>query len=832
MTVDVLVEPAAIGGGSGGLPARRAVARWAWRLFRREWRQQALVLALLSATVAAAIGFMSAAYTMAPVPGNAEFGSATDFLKFEEPDPQAIQASVAAARQQFGTIDVIDHRDVAVPGVFRPIDLRAQAPEGAYTGPLLDLRQGSYPTGTDQIAVTDGLTEILHVGLGSTLSLEGVSRTVVGIVEDPSDLSDEFALVAPQTMVPTSTTVLLDADDNQVRQFRAPAQQLGIGNRPPGEDLIAAVIVLVMSTVVLLLAALVATASFVVLAQRRARQLGMLAAIGGTEKQLRNVTVVNGAVIGAAAAVIGCTIGLVGWVLVSPRVESAVGYRFDSFDLPWLLIGAGLVLAVLTATLAAWWPARAVARMPTVAALSGRPPQPRPARRSAALALIAVGIAVGCLFFGGDLAANTEGNVELSWVNAVLILAGVVALVTAMLLASPPAIRLLAAATKWLPVAVRLALSDMSRYRARSGSALAALSLVLGIAVTIIVTTTAAQAAASAGNLSDRQLIVRHQDVELPYVPKQADVDRVRPQVDRIAAELDRASVTELTAAFDPTSQQDPKLEGRFVVSFARPHGDGWQDVSPVYVASAPLLALYGRVLDDSASGFLSTQTGDLRLLGVGLGTDLSPQDERPDPERVADLEPLTASFSSLPGTFVTPDELRNRHWSQVPIGTWLIQTAEPLTSDQLAAAREIAANTGLTIEVRDRQQGLAMMRTSATVAGMLVALGILAMTVGLIRSETGRDLRVLTAAGARRATRRTITAATAGGLALLAVLLGTAAAYLGLVAGFGHSLHALHRIPIVELVAIAIGVPLAATVAAWLVSGREPAYLARQPIE
>src|SRR5262245_11179495 len=237
MTAEVLVEPAVIGGGSGGLPARRAVARWAWRLFRREWRQQALVLALLSATVAAAIGFMSAAYTMAPVPGNAEFGSATDFLKFEEPDPQAIQASVAAARQQFGTIDVIDHRDVAVPGVFRPIDLRAQAPEGAYTGPLLDLRQGSYPTGTDQIAVTDGLTEILHVGLGSTLSLEGVSRTVVGIVEDPSDLSDEFALVAPQTMVPTSTTVLLDADDNQVRQFRAPAQQLGIGNRPPGEDL-------------------------------------------------------------------------------------------------------------------------------------------------------------------------------------------------------------------------------------------------------------------------------------------------------------------------------------------------------------------------------------------------------------------------------------------------------------------------------------------------------------------------------------------------------------------------------------------------------------------
>ena len=35
--------------------ARRAVARWAWRLFRREWRQQVLVLVLLTVAVAAAV---------------------------------------------------------------------------------------------------------------------------------------------------------------------------------------------------------------------------------------------------------------------------------------------------------------------------------------------------------------------------------------------------------------------------------------------------------------------------------------------------------------------------------------------------------------------------------------------------------------------------------------------------------------------------------------------------------------------------------------------------------------------------------------------------------
>ena len=40
---------------SGGIASRRPLIRWAWRLFRREWRQQILVVALLTVAVAAAI---------------------------------------------------------------------------------------------------------------------------------------------------------------------------------------------------------------------------------------------------------------------------------------------------------------------------------------------------------------------------------------------------------------------------------------------------------------------------------------------------------------------------------------------------------------------------------------------------------------------------------------------------------------------------------------------------------------------------------------------------------------------------------------------------------
>jgi putative ABC transport system permease protein len=117
-------------------------------------------------------------------------------------------------------------------------------------------------------------------------------------------------------------------------------------------------------------------------------------------------------------------------------------------------------------------------------------------------------------------------------------------------------------------------------------------------------------------------------------------------------------------------------------------------------------------------------------------------------------------------------------------------------------------------------------------VAGLLVALGVVAMTVGLVRSDAARDLHVLAATGATSGTRRTLTAATAAGLAVLGVILGTAGAYLGLAASFARDLGALFPIPVAHLAVIVVGLPLLATTAGWLVSGRTVADIARQPLQ
>ena len=100
-------------------------------------------------------------------------------------------------------------------------------------------------------------------------------------------------------------------------------------------------------------------------------------------------------------------------------------------------------------------------------------------------------------------AATAPGRAEL--------VLGLVALIAAVILLSPFCLAALARLGRHAPIAVRLALRDLARYRARSGSALAAISL--GVLIAVIVCVVAAARYANvldyAGpNLASNQLIV------------------------------------------------------------------------------------------------------------------------------------------------------------------------------------------------------------------------------------------------------------------------------------------------------------------------------------
>src|SRR5580704_10925816 len=111
MTTDVLVPLADSRPANGGAPARRAVVRWAWRLFRREWRQQLLILALITVAVGATI-VGSAVTTNNPPPKNSGFGTAQDSASFQSYN--AHTASVIARLGRAGPVDVIENETLSI----------------------------------------------------------------------------------------------------------------------------------------------------------------------------------------------------------------------------------------------------------------------------------------------------------------------------------------------------------------------------------------------------------------------------------------------------------------------------------------------------------------------------------------------------------------------------------------------------------------------------------------------------------------------------------------------------------------------------------------------
>jgi putative ABC transport system permease protein len=195
-------------------------------------------------------------------------------------------------------------------------------------------------------------------------------------------------------------------------------------------------------------------------------------------------------------------------------------------------------------------------------------------------------------------------------------------------------------------------------------------------------------------------------------------------------------------------------------------------------------------------------------------------------------------SGTSAPNTVITEHAVRTLglESSITPTG-WLIQSAQPLTAVQIKNAQASAGAAGMTVESKNDQPTSSEVINWATLFGIALALCILAMSVGLIRSETASDLRTLAATGASSNSRRTLTAATAGALGLLGAVLGTFAGYVGVIGwirdnSLNGGISSLGNVPIQNLLVILVGMPLVAAAAGWVLGGRQPAAMAQQPIE
>ena len=805
--------------------------RWSWRMFRKEWRQQALVLSLVTVAVAASVTFSTVAMNSAGA-SQPEFGTAGAMSRLDVSDAAHAKAALASAVHRFGTVEVIGHTPVHIPGVPTPLDLRAQAPSGHFGRTQIRLIDGRYPTAADEVALTRDIAGLLDVGVGDHVKLGRTSRHVVGLVENPSQLKDRFGLVAPALWTSATGLTLLFDPTSSAPGSDAPGRGAGAtgprtNGSPSAEDSPlpvmvrgnngpVAVLVLIVVAMAMALVGLIAAAGFVVVAQRRQRQLGLLAAIGATPRHLRLVVVSNGAIVGGVAAVLGGALGVLGWILAAPSVEQAFGHRIGRLDLPWGVIAGCLVVTLAMAVVAAWWPARRVARIPVIAALSGRPPKPTPVHRSTMVAVV--------LLVAGVWAIATALPPG-SRVQPMLLIAGVIAVAFGTVFVAPAAIRAVALPARHLPFSSRLAVRDLARFQARAASALAAVAFAIGISVTIVVIAQANQYRADEGNLPANQMLVRLDrgaaDQGPAPVLTAAQVAILHQAGPHVTGAIPGATVIPLEEAKGTPSsggQVPPVSEARQIDAHS------WNELTIPVVATPEVRAHLG--IDPTTihadTDLITGDDGDVVLLDPST---------RAEPKGVKVQHVDLPSYFAAPHALITEGAMKRHGWTSTPSG-WLVDSPRPLTTKQIAAARRAAGEHGLTIETRISQDDLATFRMIVTLVGALLVLAIVAMTVGLIRTESAREVRTLTATGASSGTRRAITASTAGALALLGVLLGTAGAYVALLAGFHADLGRLLPLPWSHLLVLVVGLPLLASAAGWLLAGRDPKTFSRQTFD
>jgi putative ABC transport system permease protein len=410
--------------------------------------------------------------------------------------------------------------------------------------------------------------------------------------------------------------------------------------------------------------------------------------------------------------------------------------------------------------------------------------------------------------------------------QAVLLALGTLTVLAGVLFLCPVLIRGMGRVATSLPVSGRLALRDLSRHQARSSAALAAVGLALGIPSVIVASVAAGENASPLGNLSSTQFLVHATDFDGPFAPDSARIDEVQSGVDAIVTAMRDPEVVRLDTFLDPATPPDPKSGESLTLSVARKISDGWEHVGTVFAATPALLAALGVDAGEVAGGEVVTSTtGDLYTFGTG-GVVIP---DRRSAVPLTSTGTLAETYTSLPNALLDPAQASERGLDIVPSGLWLIESSRPVAKADLDNAREIAALHGFRIETRDDRSNLRMTRLAAGLAGVVLALGVLAATLGLIRGESANDVRTLTAAGARPSTRRGIAAVTAGTLAAVGAVLGIVSAYIGLVAaGVDH----LMPIPWADLAIIAVATPLLATVVAWMVGGKEPPAIARRPLD
>lgn len=443
------------------------------------------------------------------------------------------------------------------------------------TADTVPLLEGRLPTSATEIALAPWALDALGVAVGDTLDVTAgggtVTATLTGVVSGSlgaavmprGSLELEHATTwwyVVGSTVPWSDVVALnDAGFHVISRdvlrdppapHEIPYEQHFAWDTRSGDAV--AQVGLVAALIILEVVLLVGPA-FAVGARRQARSLALVAATGGTRKDLRRIVLANGVVVGLGSSMLAVALGVLGAAIAVrwPRYDPAM--TFPNLVIPWWVVGI-VAIGTLIAVLAAWFPARQASRVDVVAALAGRRSEARTRPALGIAGLVAAALGVPLAVYGGHV-----GSTALAGGGGVLVVLGLVA-------ASGLLVAAVGRLARRAGVATRIALRDLARQRGRTAPAAAA---VLG-----------AIAAATAGAVYMAAEAAHHTASWQPEVDVGTVKVRLEPwSSDVLATPEKAASVSAALRAIDPAAEI-ATLSAAVLVDAAAP--DAWWGVYPL----------------------------------------------------------------------------------------------------------------------------------------------------------------------------------------------------------------------------------------------------------
>lgn len=842
----------------------------ALRIARREARRakgrSALVIAMIALPVLA-LTFAAASYDMFKLrPGeraDREMGTADARLLWEydgavaqdprgdgwsaEGDPhqtarteQEILAALPAGSRIIRSLEsYTELRTASGIGTLnsRGIDVRDPLAAG-----LVDLLDGRAPANAGEVAINAAAADRLGAGIGDTIQSadRAKSWTVTGLVELPASLSENVvflpdAIPGDGAMSSGSGTGWLwDAPGpvswGEVKRLNArgmvvfsrdvflhppPASETPEMFRSSGVDAEAIGIGGLVAGLAILEIVLLAGPAFAVGARRRRRDLGLVAANGGTPAHLRRIVLADGIVLGTLGAAAGLVIGVVAAFLSRPLVELyLVNYRAGGYRVFPLALAGIAALAVGTGLLAAIVPAFTAARGDVVAALTGRRGSIRSRKRWLVAGLALAGIGATATFIG---ARGTDIN---------LVLAGLIVGEIGLVLCTPALVGLLARFGRILPLAPRIALRDTARNRAASAPAIAAVMAAVAGSVALGVVLTADQERNDANYLAGLptgnaliQVQYGHPSAE-PGTPQRVpDMDRMASLVRNTFPVVSTVPINEIACPAGTPDEVycglNPRMPPERVCPYAEMAGSlsaadqrkarqdprcaqtsGWSSVGYGASVATPdaLPGLTGATGDDLAKARETLAAGgvvvsDPRLIVNGKITleiydarqgdgTTTPQERDKIPTLVVSAHVVTTGLPAHGAVIFSSGAVAAAKFVERPAGLVVSNSRTPTRAEEdrlTAVLRELDQALYVSVERGPYRNSDPTLLILAAAAGV-ITLGAAGIATGLAAADGRSDLATLAAVGASPGVRRRLSLSQSGVIAGLGTVLGVAA--------------------------------------------------------